>query len=43
MPGILDGSVEPCRVFDRTVSLDQVPDGYRDMTSRQALNILVNT
>ncbi len=41
MPDILDGTIEPGRVFDRTVSLDQVPDGYRAMANREALKILV--
>ena len=41
MPDILDGTIEPGRVFDRTVSLDQVPDGYRAMAGREALKILI--
>jgi threonine dehydrogenase-like Zn-dependent dehydrogenase len=32
-----DGTVEPGRVFDRTVSLDEVPGGYRSMADREAL------
>jgi hypothetical protein len=28
-------------VFDRTVDLDGVPDGYRAMDTRQALKVLV--
>jgi threonine dehydrogenase-like Zn-dependent dehydrogenase len=41
LPAILDGSVEPGRVFDRTVSLDEVPDGYRAMDRREALKVLI--
>ena len=41
MPDILDGSVEPGRVFDRTVDLDGVPDGYRAMADREALKVLI--
>jgi threonine dehydrogenase-like Zn-dependent dehydrogenase len=41
MPDILDGTIEPGRVFDRTVSLDDVPDGYRAMASREALKVLI--
>lgn len=41
MPDILDGVIEPGRVLDRTVSLDDVPDGYRAMDDRQALKVLV--
>jgi hypothetical protein len=35
------GSIEPGRVFDRTVDLDGVPDGYRAMAGREALEVLV--
>lgn len=38
---VLDGSIEPGKVFDRTVSLDGVPDGYRAMADRESLKVLV--
>ena len=41
MPDILDGSLQPGRVFDRTIGLDDVPDGYRAMAERQALKVLI--
>ena len=41
LPDILDGKVEPGRVFDRTVNFDGVPDGYRAMADREALKVLV--
>lgn len=41
LPAVLDGAVEPGRVFDRTVSLDQVPEGYRAMDQREALKVFV--
>jgi threonine dehydrogenase-like Zn-dependent dehydrogenase len=41
MPDILDGTIDPGRVFDRTVGLDGVPDGYRAMADREALKVLV--
>ncbi|MGW2825303.1 alcohol dehydrogenase catalytic domain-containing protein [Streptomyces sp. NPDC001443] len=41
LPGVLDGSVEPGRVFDRTVTLDEVPDGYRAMDRREALKVMI--
>jgi threonine dehydrogenase-like Zn-dependent dehydrogenase len=41
MPDIFDGTIEPGRVFDRTVSVDQVPDGYRAMAGRDALKVLI--
>jgi threonine dehydrogenase-like Zn-dependent dehydrogenase len=40
LPGILDGQVNPGRVFDRTVSLDQIPDGYRAMDRREAIKVM---
>jgi threonine dehydrogenase-like Zn-dependent dehydrogenase len=41
LPDILDGTIEPGRVFDRTVDLDGVPDGYRAMDKREALKVMV--
>jgi threonine dehydrogenase-like Zn-dependent dehydrogenase len=41
LPDVLDGTVEPGKVFDRTVGLDDVPDGYRAMDERTALKVLV--
>jgi threonine dehydrogenase-like Zn-dependent dehydrogenase len=41
LPDVLDGKVEPGRVFDRTVRLEEVPDGYRAMADRKALKVLI--
>lgn len=41
MPDILDGRVEPGRVFDRTVGLEDTPDAYRAMDRREALKVLI--
>jgi threonine dehydrogenase-like Zn-dependent dehydrogenase len=41
MPDILDGTIEPGRVFDRTVGLDETPAGYRAMADREALKVLI--
>jgi threonine dehydrogenase-like Zn-dependent dehydrogenase len=41
LPDVLDGTIEPGRVFDRVVSLDDVPDGYRAMNEREALKVMV--
>jgi threonine dehydrogenase-like Zn-dependent dehydrogenase len=41
LPDILDGTIEPGRVFDRTVDLDAVPDGYRAMNERESLKVMV--
>jgi threonine dehydrogenase-like Zn-dependent dehydrogenase len=41
LPDVLDGRIEPGRVFDRTVTLDEVPDGYRAMNDRESIKVLV--
>lgn len=41
MPDILNGTIDPGRVFDRTVGLDGVPDAYRAMADRRALKVLI--
>ncbi|HEX3804296.1 MAG TPA: zinc-dependent alcohol dehydrogenase family protein [Solirubrobacteraceae bacterium] len=42
MPDVLEGRIEPGRVFDRTISLDEAPDGYRAMNDREAVKVLIN-
>jgi threonine dehydrogenase-like Zn-dependent dehydrogenase len=41
LPDILAGRIEPGRVFDRTIGLNEVPDGYRAMNNRESLKIMV--
>ncbi|MFI7349710.1 alcohol dehydrogenase catalytic domain-containing protein [Streptomyces sp. NPDC049936] len=41
LPDVLEGRIEPGRVFDRTVALDEVAEGYRAMDAREALKVLV--
>jgi threonine dehydrogenase-like Zn-dependent dehydrogenase len=41
LPLVLDGTIEPGKVFDRTIGLDDVPAGYRAMADREALKVLV--
>ncbi|QDE35583.1 zinc-binding dehydrogenase [Microbacterium foliorum] len=41
LPLVLDGTINPGRVFDRTVDLDSVPAGYQAMADREALKVLV--
>ncbi|HEY1134705.1 MAG TPA: alcohol dehydrogenase catalytic domain-containing protein [Nocardioides sp.] len=38
---VLDGTIDPGRVFDRTVPLEEVPGGYAAMDARQALKVMV--
>ncbi len=41
LPDILNGTAEPGKVFDREITLDQIPDGYKAMDDRTALKVLV--
>ena len=41
MPDILEGRIEPGRVFDRVIDLDEVPDGYRAMNDREAIKVMI--
>jgi threonine dehydrogenase-like Zn-dependent dehydrogenase len=41
LPDILEGRIQPGRVFDREVGLDGTPDGYRAMNERDALKVLI--
>jgi threonine dehydrogenase-like Zn-dependent dehydrogenase len=42
LPDILEGRIEPGRVFDRVVPLGDVPDGYRAMDDRESIKVLVD-
>jgi hypothetical protein len=41
MPDVLEGSIQPGKVFDRAVGLDDIPDGYRAMADREAIKVMV--
>jgi threonine dehydrogenase-like Zn-dependent dehydrogenase len=41
LPDVLEGKIQPGRVFDHTVGLDGVPDGYRAMNERKAIKVMV--
>ncbi len=41
LPDVLEGHIEPGRVFDRIVSIEEVPDGYRAMDKREAVKVMV--
>jgi threonine dehydrogenase-like Zn-dependent dehydrogenase len=42
LPDVLDGHIDPGRVFDRVVGLDEVPAGYRAMNEREAIKVMVD-
>jgi threonine dehydrogenase-like Zn-dependent dehydrogenase len=41
LPDVLEGRIEPGRVLDRAVPLDEVPAGYRAMDEREAIKVMV--
>jgi hypothetical protein len=41
LPDVLEGRIEPGRVFDRTGSIEDVPDGYRAMNERDVLKFQI--
>jgi threonine dehydrogenase-like Zn-dependent dehydrogenase len=41
LPDVLEGRIEPGRVFDQIVTLDEVPDGSRAMADRASLKVLI--
>src|SRR5438093_8100488 len=41
LPDVPEGRIDPGRVFDRVIGLDEVPDGYRAMNDREAIKVMV--
>jgi len=41
LPDVLEGRIEPGRVFDRVMGLDGVPDGYRAMQDRESIKVMI--
>jgi threonine dehydrogenase-like Zn-dependent dehydrogenase len=41
LPDVLEGRIEPGRVFDRTGSIEDVSDGYRAMNDREVLKFQI--
>ncbi|TNC52093.1 zinc-dependent alcohol dehydrogenase family protein [Rubellimicrobium rubrum] len=41
LPDVMEGRIEPGRVFDRAVDLSGVPEGYRAMNDRDAIKVMV--
>jgi threonine dehydrogenase-like Zn-dependent dehydrogenase len=38
---VLEGRIEPGRVFDSVTNLDGVPEGYRAMNDREAIKVAI--
>lgn len=41
IPDILDGTIEPGKVFNVTTGLDGIPAGYQDMADCKSLKVLI--
>ena len=41
LPDVLEGRIQPGRVFDRAIDLDGVPDGYRAMNVRKSIKVMI--
>jgi threonine dehydrogenase-like Zn-dependent dehydrogenase len=41
LPDVLEGRIQPGRVFDRVTDLNGVPDGYRAMNDREAIKVMI--
>ena len=41
LPDVLEGNIQPGRVFDRNVGLDGVADGYRAMNDRKSIKVMI--
>lgn len=42
LPRVLSGAINPGKVFDLTVGLDDVPAGYQAMDKREALKVMID-
>ena len=41
LPDVLERRIDPGRVFDRVIGLDEVPDGYRAMNARETIKVMI--
>lgn len=41
LPDVLEGRIEPGRVFNRVIPLDGVPAGYKAMNDREAIKVMI--
>jgi threonine dehydrogenase-like Zn-dependent dehydrogenase len=41
LPAVLDGTVNPGRVFDSVLPLEDTPKGYAAMDARESLKVMV--
>lgn len=41
LPDVMEGRIEPGRVFDRVIGLEEVPEGYRAMNDRESIKVMI--
>jgi len=41
LPDVLEGRIQPGRVFDRVTNLEGVPDGHRAMNDRESIKVMI--
>jgi threonine dehydrogenase-like Zn-dependent dehydrogenase len=41
LPDVLEGRIQPGLVFDRTIGINEVPEGYQAMDEREAIKVMV--
>ena len=41
LPDVVEGRIEPGRVFDSVTNLEGVPEGYRAMNEREAIKVMI--
>jgi threonine dehydrogenase-like Zn-dependent dehydrogenase len=41
MPDVLEGAIQPGKVFDRAVALEEIAGGYQAMADREAIKVMV--
>ncbi|MEA2205155.1 MAG: hypothetical protein QOE77_1931 [Blastocatellia bacterium] len=41
LPDVLEGRIEPGRVFDQTTNIEGVPEGYRSMNERESIKVMI--
>jgi len=41
LPDVLEGRIQPGRVFDRVTDLSGVPEGYRAMNDRESIKVMI--
>ena len=41
LPDVVEGRIDPGRVFDRVIGLDEVPGGYEAMNGRDSIKVMI--